>query len=175
MEAIMRTKLLVFGILISFSLGFAFSALAALIAPQSGALMCDGLTVADFQGVGISNSSIPKANVQDTGASAYCTYAGKSSATGGIELDVFYPAGANPTEVNATMETAIGELSSVLMPIKVPGADDARWSPNAVSGGPPFATIVVRRSNLIFVLGIPTGKNAQAQLLKLTETVLKRF
>jgi hypothetical protein len=145
------------------------------IAPKSGAAMCGGLSIADFQSVGIQTVSLPKANVQDNGASAYCVYAGKSSATGGLELDVFYPAGANPTEVKATEETAIGESSSVLKAIQIAGTDDARWSPNAVSGGPPFATITVQRANLVFVLGIPAGKNAQAQLLKLTDIVLKRF
>jgi hypothetical protein len=48
-----------------------------------------------------------------------------------------------------------------------------RWSPHAVSGGPPFATIAVRRGDLVFVLGIPANKDAQAQLTSLTGLVLK--
>ncbi|MFO1519624.1 MAG: hypothetical protein U1F57_08205 [bacterium] len=164
----------------------AFSALAALflcaqpgraaaISPKSGAALCGALTVADLQAVGIAKGANPTANVQDGGSSAYCVYAGKSSATGGIELDVFYPAGANPAEVKATQDTAAGESSSVLSPMAVPGADEARGSLNAVSGGPPFATIVVRKGSLVFVLGIPAGPNAQGQLLKLADLVLKRF
>jgi hypothetical protein len=137
--------------------------------------MCDGLTVADFQGVGLQAASKPTANVQDGGNSVYCVYAGRSSATGGIELDVFYPAGSNPEEIRGAMENASGELGSALKPIKVAGADDARWSGTAVSGGPAFATIVIRRGSLVFVLGIPAGQEAQAQLLELAETALKRF
>jgi hypothetical protein len=146
----------------------------AAIPPGSGAAMC-ALTPADFQAVGIANASKPSANVQDKGAGAYCVYAGKSSATGGIELDVFYPAGSKAADVKATYETAIGESSSGLKPIAIAGADEARWSPSTVSGGPPFATIAVRRGSLVFVLGVPAGANAQAQLTKLARTLLDRF
>src|SRR5262245_37846038 len=168
----MKAKLLMAHAVVAFMALVSPRAQAVSILPQSGAALCGALTVADFQGVGISNASPPKANVQDKGASAYCPYAGKSSATGGIELDVFYPAGANAAEAKATEETANGELSSVLKPITIAGTDDAQWSPDAVSGGPPFATLVVRRSNLVFVLGIPRSQNAQAQLLKLAEIIL---
>lgn len=146
----------------------------AAIAAKSGAAMC-ALAPADFQAVGVAGATKPQANVQDAGAGAYCVYAGKSSATGGVELDVFYPAGANPGEVQATYVTAIGESGDPMKPIKIDGADEARWAPAAVSGGPPFATIAVRRGPLVFVLGIPAGKNAQAQLTKLAGVVLKRF
>ena len=80
--------------------------LVAAIAPKSGAAMC-ALTPADFQAAGVAGAGKPTANVQDAGAGAYCVYAGKSSATGGIELDVFYPAGANAGEVKATYVTAM--------------------------------------------------------------------
>ena len=88
----------------------------------------------DNRNAGVANTGKPTANVQDAGAGTYSVYAGKSSATGGVELDVFYP-----------------------------------------PGGPPFATIAVRRGSLVFVLGIPASKNAQAQLTKLAGIVLKRF
>lgn len=146
------------------------------IASKSGPALCGALTVADFQGVGLAQAGAPSVNLIDAGAGAYCVYAGKSAATGGIELDVFHPAGANPAEAKATEETAAGESAgSALAPIPLAGADSARWSPKAVSGGPPFATLVVRRGTLVFVLGIPTGPNAQAQLLKLAALALKRF
>ncbi len=154
-----------------------FSAHAeGLIAPKSGAALCGALTVADFQGAGLAQAAPPSVNLIDGGAGAYCVYSGKSAATGGIELDVFYPAGTNPAEAKATEETAAGETTgSALAPIPLAGADSARWSPKAVSGGPPFATLVVRRGTLVFVLGIPAGPNAQAQLLKLAALSLKRF
>lgn len=171
----MKMKLAAFSALVLMYGLYGTMAQAGPIAPGSGPAMCGGLTVADFQSVGLNQAAPPTANVGDKGASAYCVYAGKSSATGGIELDVFYPAGANAVEAKATVETTSGELSSPLQAIAVPGADEARWSPSAVSGGPAFATIVVRRSTLVFVLGIPSAKDAQSKLLKLADTVLKRF
>jgi hypothetical protein len=133
------------------------------------------LSPADFTTAGVANASKPSANVQDGGVSAYCLYAGKSAATGGIELDVFSPAGTSPADIKETYQTAIGELSSALTPIRIEGADEARWSAHAVSGGPPFATIAVRRGDLVFVLGIPASKDAQAQLTSLSGLVLKRL
>jgi hypothetical protein len=148
--------------------------LFAPIAPKSGAALC-ALAPADFAAAGVQNAGKPNANVQEAGASAYCVYAGKSAATGGIELDVFYPAGANAKEAKATFDTAVGEGSSPMKPIKIAGTDEAVWSDNAKSGGPAFATIAVRKGTLVFVLGLPTSKNAQSQLTKLAELVLKRF
>lgn len=155
------------------ALSLAFAG-AASIAPRSGAAMC-ALTPADFESVGIRNTAKPSANVQDAGAGAYCVYAGKSSATGGIELDVFYPAGASAMDVKETFDGAIAEQSAQLRPAPLPGADDARWTGNAVSGGPPFAIIAVRRGSLVFVLGVPSGADAQSQLTKLAGLVLQRF
>jgi hypothetical protein len=163
-----------FAVAIACAAGAAAARVPAAIPPGSGALMC-ALTPADFQAAGIPNASKPTANVQDKGAGVYCVYAGKSSATGGIELDVFYPAGANGAEVKATYETAIGESSTGLKPIAIAGADEARWAPSAVSGGPPFGTIAVRRGSLVFVLGVPANPKAQEQLTKLAQAVLARF
>jgi hypothetical protein len=143
-------------------------------ARPTGEALCV-LTVEDFTTAGVPKASKPSANVQDGGKSAYCVYAGKSSATGGIELDVFSPAGASPADIKETYQTAIGEGSTELKPLRIEGADEARWSPQAVSGGPPFATIAVRRGDLVFVLGIPANKDAQTQLTTLSGLVLKRL
>lgn len=143
------------------------------VAPKAGAAMCV-LTAADFKAAGVDKAGKPNPNVSDGGASAYCVYAGKSSATGGIELDVFFPAGANPTEVKATEETAVGEMSASLQPIKLAGADSARWTPSAVSGGPEFAVLVARRDKLVFVIGLPKHKDSRAQLTALGARVLGR-
>ena len=145
------------------------------IKPKSGATLCGALTPADFKAAGVAGAGKPTANIQDGGASAYCVYAGKSSATGGIELDVFHPAGADAKEAKATLDTAVGEGSSPMTPIKIAGVDEALWSAKAVSGGPPFATIAVRRATLVFVIGIPTSKDAEGQLRKLVDLVLKRL
>jgi hypothetical protein len=144
------------------------------IAPKSGAAMC-ALTPADLQSVGVTSAVKPTANVQDGGASVSCVYAGKSAATGGIELDVFDPAGSSVAEAKDTFKTAATEGTSGLSVITVAGADEAQWSAAAKSGGPAFATIAVRRGMLVFVIGIPTSANAQAQLTKLAALVLERF
>jgi hypothetical protein len=145
----------------------------AAIPPKSGAAMC-ALTPADFQSAGVANATKPHANVQDEGASVYCVYNGTSAATGGIELDVFYPAGSNETAAKATYKTMVDE-GPPLKPISIAGADEAHWSANGTSGGPPFASVAVRRSSLVFTLGIPAGSNAQAQITKLAAIVLQRF
>src|SRR5262245_61785743 len=147
---------------------------AAAVAPKSGAAMCV-LTPADFQTVGITNAAKPNANVQDSGASVYCVYAGKSAATGGIELDVFNPAGANAADAKETFKTSISEGGGAMKPLTIAGADEAQWSPNAVSGGPPFATVTVRRGTLVFSLSVPARASAQDQLTKLSLLVLSRF
>ena len=149
-------------------------AAGAKIAPKSGAAMC-ALTPADFQGVGITNASKPSANVQDGGASVYCVYAGKSSATGGIELDVFNPSGSSVADAKETLKTAMAEGVSGLKPINIAGADEAQWSAATKSGGPAFATIAIRRGTLVFVVGVPASANAQTQLTKLAGLVLERF
>jgi hypothetical protein len=143
-------------------------------AAKSGAAMCV-LAPDDFKAVGIANASKPTANVSDGGAGAYCVYAGKSSATGGLELDVFHPAGASDADVKETERTAIGE-GGVGKPedIKLAGADSARWA-RARSGGPEFAALVVRRAKLVFVLGIPADKDAKDRLTKLGALVLARL
>ena len=129
----------------------------------------------DFAEAGVAKASEPSVNVQDGGKSAFCVYAGKSVATGGIELDVFLPAGASPVEIKETYQTVIAESGAEMTPIRIEGADEARWSAHAVSGGPPFATIVVRRRELVFTIGIPPSKNAQAQLTSLSGLVLKQL
>ena len=103
-----------------------------------------------------------------------CVYAGKSGATGGIELDVFQP-GRYEYRRRETFKTSISEGGGPMKPISIAGADEAQWSPNAVSGGPPFASITVRRGTLVFSLSIPARANAQEQLTKLSLLILSRF
>ena len=55
----------------------------------------------------------------------YCVYSGKSSATGGIELDAFFPAGENDAAVKETEKTAGGE-SGLTKPLKLAGVDNAQ-------------------------------------------------
>ena len=132
------------------------------------------LTADDFKAAGVAGAGTPNANVSDGGASAYCVYSGKSSATGGIELDVFTSESA--ADARGAEETAAGESGgSGLKPMKLDGADGARWMPDASSGGPAYALLVVRRDRLVFVLGVPKHKDAEAQLRKLGALVLARL
>src|SRR5262249_35467348 len=136
-----------------FAIAFLFAAASgrharagAAISPKSGAAMC-ALTPADFQSAGVANAAKPTANVQDGGGSVYCVHAGRSTDTAGIDSAAVYPAGSNDVESKATYKTAIDE-GPALKPLNVAGADEAHWSPSGTSGGPPFATVTVRRKNL---------------------------
>jgi hypothetical protein len=142
------------------------------ITAKSGAAMCV-LTADDFKAAGVANAGKPTTNVSDP-ANVYCVYNGKSSATGGIELDVFFPAGASDADIKETEKTAGGE-TGLTKPLKLPGVDTARWSPTAKSGGPEFAVTVVRRGSLVFVLGVPKHADSEAQLTKLSTLVLARL
>jgi hypothetical protein len=147
----------------------ALSVLLAAIAPGSGKELCNALTNADFTKVGIAVNKTPTANIDDP-ASAYCTYKGKSGAMGGVELDVFYP-----TDAEGTERTAMGEGGSNYVDAHVSGVDDSRVDLTAVSGGPPFATLVVRKKNLVYVLSIPASPRAGDQLRALSKIVLQRL
>ena len=143
-------------------------------APKSGAGMCV-LTAADFAAVGVQTLPKPTANVQDGGASVYCAYAKNSGAFGGVELDVFHPAGVNVADAKDTLKTATSEGHPAPTPIAIAGADEALWSPTFASGSIPFAMIAVRRGTLVFVLSIPEHKDSKAQLTKLVGLVLERL
>lgn len=154
-------------------------ALGSTIPRNAGAAMCAGLAPDDFASVGVKGAAKPSANVSDP-SGAYCVYAGKSSATGGIEFDVFYPAGSTPADLKNTIDTMIGESGGSSGPgaykkIPLNGADEAYLGTALVSGGPPFASIIVRRADLAFDIGIPASPQARDQLLKLAAIVLKRF
>ena len=143
-------------------------------AAKSGAAMCV-LTAADFAAAGVQTLPKPTANVQDGGASVYCAYTKNSGAFGGVELDVFNPAGANTADAKETLKTATSEGHPAPTPIAIAGADEALWSPKMASGSIPFATIAVRRGTLVFVLSIPEHKDSKAQLTALASLVLQRL
>lgn len=154
-------------------------ALGSPITRNAGAAMCAALAPDDFASVGVKGAAKPTANVSDP-SGAYCVYAGKSSATGGIEFDVFYPAGSTPADIKSTIDTMLGESGGTIgtgayKKIQLNGADEAYLGTALVSGGPPFASIIVRRGDLAFDIGIPASPQARDQLLKLAAIALKRF
>ncbi len=147
----------------------AISLVLAVIKPASGAALCDALTAADFQRVGIAVNKTHNANVDDP-SSVYCTYRGKSGAMGGVELDIFYPTDAPNTE-----KTALGESSGNYADAHVKNVDDSRIDLNDVSGGPRFASLIVRKRDLVYVISIPPGPRAESQLRALSKIVLQRL
>lgn len=147
---------------------------AQLIARGSGAAMC-ALTRADFAAVGLHVNARPDANVQDGGQSAYCVYSGRSGAMGGVELDVFWPAGGSAAAAVQTEETVLGEDSAAYQPAGIAGVLDSRIAMSIVAGGPRFAAIVVRRGDLVFTISLPAGPPARTRLLRLSRIVLARL
>jgi hypothetical protein len=128
---------------------------------------------ADFEAVGLTGAGEPSVNPGDPG-SAYIVYAGLSSATGGIELDVF----VMPTEQEA-QNLYDGLKGGVFDDLEAAhaeqlGVDAAAWRLDAVSGGPPFALGLVRDGRMVFSLGIPAGPDAERQLITLSQLVIER-
>lgn len=142
----------------------------------SGAKMCV-LTPADFAAAGVAGTLQPTINVDDGGNSAYCVYRGKSGATGGVELDVFYPAGAAATDVEQTFKTVLGsDPGARYDPESVPGSSESVYSLQVPqSGHPDFAANAVRRGDLVFSVSLPSSPNAKSQLQRLSQLVLERL
>ena len=159
-----------------FAVTAALLALVAAVPKSSGAKMCV-LTPADFAAAGVAGTSAPSVNVDDGGNSAYCVYRGKSGATGGVELDVFYPAGEAATDVEQTFKTVLGsDPGARYDPEPVPGSSESVYSLRVPqSGHPDFAANAVRRGDLVFSISLPSTANAEAQLLRLSRLVLERL
>src|SRR5579864_77477 len=97
---------------------------AAPVAKASGAHMCV-LTQADFRTFGTIVWSKPTVNLDQDGASAYCVYRGKSGATGGVELDVYYPAGQSADDIANTFKAVLGsDPGAKYEPENIPGTDE---------------------------------------------------
>jgi hypothetical protein len=137
------------------------------VAPSSGKALCSALTPADFTKAGVPVSGLRQANVDGTDG-AYCVYDSKA---GSVEFDIFFPAGANPVEVNATEKTVLGEIGAPYQPVMVPGAGTGHIALDAGKS----ASIVVRKGNAVFDINIPKGPNARQQLIALAQVVLGRL
>lgn len=150
--------------------------LVAAVPKGSGAKMCV-LTPADFAAAGIPATSQPSVDTGDGGNAVYCTYRGKSGATGGVELDVFYPAGAAATDVEQTFKTVLAsDPQAHDDPESVPGSSEAMQALKiSQAGHPDFAVNAVRRGDLVFSISLPSSTRAEAQLLELSQIVLRRL
>lgn len=143
---------------------------------SSGAKLCV-LTQADFRTFGTVVMTKPDVNVDDDGNAAYCVYRGKSGATGGVELDVFDPAGSTPAEIAQTFKTVTASSPGAnYQPEGVAGADQSVISLETPQAGYfPFAANAVRRGTLVFAISLPASPLAQRELMGLSRLVLARL
>ncbi len=148
---------------------------AAPVRKGTGAKMCV-LTQADFRAFGTMVLSKPAVNV-DSPQNVYCVYRGKSGATGGVELDVFFPAGQSPADIAQTFKTVLGsDPGAHYQPEGVPGAAQSVFSLSVPqSGYVPFAANAVQRGDLVFSISLPSSPFARRELLNLSELVLSRL
>ena len=149
---------------------------AAPVAKGSGAHMCV-LTQADFRALGTIVWTKPTVNLDQNGASAYCVYRGKSGATGGVELDVFYPAGQSADDIANTFKAVLGsDPGAEYKPENIPGADESLYSLKVPQPGYfPFAANAVRRGDLVFSISLPSSPLSKNELLHLSQIVLSRI
>jgi hypothetical protein len=150
---------------------------AAPVVKNSGAKMCV-LTQADFKPYGTLVWSKPTIHVDAGGENnVYCVYRGASGATGGVELDVFYPAGQNADDVAQTYKTVLSsDPGAKYVPEHVTGADESVYSLDVPSEGHfPFAANAVRRGDLVFSISLPSSPFAKLEMLKLSQVVLSRL
>ena len=149
---------------------------SATIGKATGAKLCV-LTQDDFKKFGTLVWSRPQVNVEQSGENVYCIYRGKSGATGGVELDVFYPAGDTPDAVKQTFKTVLGsDPGAAYVPEGVPGTDESVVSTNVPSPGYfPFAANAVRRGSLVFSISLPASPLSKTELMELSKLVLNRI
>jgi hypothetical protein len=140
---------------------------ATTVAPSSGKALCSALTPEDFTKAGVPVSGLRQANVDGTDG-AYCVYDSKA---GNVEFDIFFPAGANPVEINATEKTVLAEIGAPSQAVPLPGAGSAHIALDAGKS----SSIVVHKGNAVFDINIPKSANARQQLIALAQVVLGRI
>jgi hypothetical protein len=130
--------------------------------------LCDLVGPGDWSAVGIAGAGAPTTNSDGPG-SAYCVYAGQSAGTGGIEFDVFVD-----EDSAGTFQTAKDELGTALATLPIPGADEAAATDGESGKADRPAGLVVRKGNLVVVLGAPGGTGVSAKLAALAVLVVAR-
>ncbi len=139
----------------------------------AGTSGCSAITRADLVSVGLRpDLTQPSVSPAQGSQGAYCTYTKASGADGGIEFDWFRD-DATPAQ---TWQTVLAQATypAGIQPTGLAGVTDSMFSPGAVSGGPQFADITVRRGDLIFDISAPPGSDAKRQLTLLARIVLRR-
>jgi len=144
------------------------AALALSLPARAAEDYCALLSPADFQAAGVAGARAPTKNPDQQGA--YCVYAGKSSASGGIEFDVFVSqsvadAQGAYTELRYSFPAAPG-------PKALADADQAEVA--KLAGPPAYTVIAVRKGKLAFDIGVPTNAKSQEAVISLARLVLQR-
>lgn len=130
--------------------------------------LCALLSPADFHAAGVPGARAPTKNPDSQGV--YCVYAGKSSATGGVEFDVFVtPNGAEAQAVYTEMRYSFPKAAG---PKVLPDADQAEVA--KLAGPPAYTSIVVRKGKLVFGIGVPASAKSQEAVIALARLVLQR-
>ncbi len=138
-----------------------------------GGDLCDLLAPGDFAAAGVTGTGAPAEN-NNPPTDYYCVYAGRSSMTGGIELDAFVLAAADdPDGVFDTVLNASGIIDRTERGPDV-GADRAVIAASVKGDAGPVAIIAVRKGGLVFDIGFPGGPDAERQLIGLAKLVLER-
>jgi uncharacterized protein DUF3558 len=135
----------------------------------AGKDLCNYLTPDDFTAAGVGGATKPSEN--NTAEEFYCVYQGRSSATGGIELDAFVYEDLDDQDIGYDSLLPADDQQDVTA--QVPRAEAAAVG-TALSGGPRFAQIAVRSGNLIYGIGIPPTGDYRAQLVALANQFISR-
>ena len=147
---------------------FAALAISHLTPARAAEDYCALLSPADFQAAGVAGARAPTKNPDQQGA--YCVYAGKSSATGSIEFDVFVTqsvADAQGVYAEVRYSNAPGPKTKV-----IPDVDEMEVKKEA--GPPAYTSIAVRKGKLVFGIGVPTNAKSQEAVISLARLVLQR-
>lgn len=130
-----------------------------------GSLSCDLLGPSDFSAAGVDGARAPSDNPDGDGGH-YCVYAGRSGATGGIELDVF--PGADEATAADTYRTVVGEGPAGAT------ATGATFSESSFAIDGDVAYLAVRQGSLVVALSAPNDMNTEAALVGLATLVVQR-
>jgi len=130
--------------------------------------LCALLSPADFQAAGVPGTRAPTKNPDSQGA--YCVYAGKSGATGGVEFDVFVT--PNAAEAQAVYTELRYSVPKAAGPKVLPDTDQSEVA--KLSGPPPYTLIIVRKGKLVFGVSAPATAKSQEAVTALARLVLQR-
>ena len=149
---------------------FAALAISHLTPARAAEDYCALLSPADFQAAGVAGARAPTKNPDQQGA--YCVYAGKSSATGGIEFDVFVTQSvADAQGVYAEVRYSNAPAPATKTKV-IPDVDEMEVKKEA--GPPAYTSIAVRKRKLVFGIGVPTSAKSQEAVISLARLVLQR-